>query len=524
MDKNKQITRRRFLAYLGTGAATIATASSGLSLVLGGTTASAAAADRLFDKKTSVISGSFTPIEPSGSDRFIVPSGYKIDTIAAFGDPLNDKGETFGTGATFSRFFPLGDSSSNGLLVVGHAEAPDEDAQSSLSRQGVSVLEVYRSKEGSWQPDTSSPYARRISGLDPADLTGPARGSRSLRGATRVQGTFANRSAAATPWGTLITGEAAFDDTSRASGLDPSHYGWIVELDPFDAKSVPQKHTALGRFRHGGISVSLTKDGRVAVYMGDSTNKACLYKYISKGIYNPDAGKNNSKLLADGTLYAANLEKGSWIQLDFDAVKAVLTDLTRPIPAGIGRVREDLKEKLADPSDVYVYAYESALLLGATPTDRFGDIAVCPIDNSVFLSYPNNPARGSIHGQIIRLFEENDDAGASSFHFDVFAAGGRQGGFSSPDALAFDRQGNLWATSDMPVDRTESNAYAPFQNNGLYVIPNRKQADGKAVQFASAPRGARCAGAAFAPDERTLFVSLQRETTGPAIVAITGVF
>ena len=71
----------------------------------------------------------------------------------------------------------------------------------------------------------------------------------------------------------------------EAAGLNENHYGWIVEVDPFDPNFQVRKHTALGRFHHENAAMGLTNDGRVAVYMGDDVKDACVYKFISKNKY-----------------------------------------------------------------------------------------------------------------------------------------------------------------------------------------------------------------------------------------------
>ena len=57
--------------------------------------------------------------------------------------------------------------------------------------------------------------------------------------------------------------------------------------------------------------MGLAKDGRVVVYMGDDEKDACVYKYISKVNMINLAGTANSNLLADGTLYVANMGNGN---------------------------------------------------------------------------------------------------------------------------------------------------------------------------------------------------------------------
>ena len=84
--------------------------------------------------------------------------------------------------------------------------------------------------------------------------------------------------------------------------------------------------------------------------------------------------------------------------------------------------------------------------------------------------------------------------------------------------------------------------YMPFKNNSLFVIPRHGNEAGKVIRVASAPRDAELTGPWFAPDGKTLLLSVQHpgeRTTDlnnptskwpfdddkipkPSVVAITG--
>ncbi|WP_148930573.1 PhoX family protein [Paenibacillus methanolicus] len=502
--------RKTFLSYLGTGAAALAVASAGLGTLEGKASAATGNANHLFGFKTNKVSGYFDPITPSKEDKLIVPKNFKYDVVAAYGDVINPAGEKFGSGADYNAFFPIKDSSTRGLLVTNHEYTtifqlgPVGDAMtaeqlhSNLYNQGMSVTEVYRDEDGTWKLDPTSAYARRINGYTTFQLTGPAKGIPALKNATTAQGTFANCSGGVTLWNTVLSCEENFAETAAASKLTDTHYGWVVEVDPFD-KTYLKKHTALGRFNHENTAMGLAADGRVVVYMGDDKKDACVYKFISKGKYNASAGRFNSALLEEGTLYVANLKSGKWAPVTLDEVKKSKTYAEK----------SDVQKKFASLGDVVTYCQEAALLVGGTPTDRPEDIEISPFDNTVFIAHTNNDNHGNIHGHITRIFEANNDLGALEFDFEIFAAGGRQSGFSSPDNLAFDSNGNLWVVTDISSSSQNKGVHKSFMNNGLFVIPTSGSAKGKALQFASAPTDSELTGPFFTPDESTLFLSVQ---------------
>ncbi|UQZ84186.1 hypothetical protein SK3146_03419 [Paenibacillus konkukensis] len=551
MSEKKPISRRTFLAYLGTGAAAIVAASSGLGAFQG----KAFAADALFSLQTNKITDAFQPIEPAANGELLLPKGFKAHVLAAYGDSINPKGDVFGYGSSFTRFFPIDGSNVKGLLWVNHASdhhGPHNgrrtDGQLSLAQikatlanQGASIIEIYRDQDGDWKMDTESANARRITGYDPFELTGPARGSQSVHGAATVQGTVVCGSGVQTLWGTVLCGEGRFGAIGRDTGLDQTHYGWIWEGHPGDRSFQLRKHTALGRFQHGGAAMTLSKNGRVVVYMGGSAAHECIYKFVSKGTYAASAGKANAELLTEGKLYAADLEKGQWIELTIEAVRRTLDDSDFRVPSPLNKRKETLTDLFREQADVLTHAHEAAVILGATPTDRPAGLALHPSDGSLYVSHTSHARHGNIHGYMNRVIEKNGDPGADSFDFDVASAGGSSSGYSCPESMSFDSNGNLWTASDMPADKLNQGTIAAFKNNGLYLLPASKKQGGSALQFASAPGSAHFAGQSFAPDERTLFLSVQQPEPGesapssgawpnrpgdraplPAVVAISG--
>lgn len=278
---------------------------------------------------------------------------------------------------------------------------------------------------------------------------------------------------------------------------DARHYGWVVEVDPFDPKSTPKKHTALGRFSHENTAMVLASTGQLVVYMGDDARDQYVYKYVSKGKYDPKAGKANSRLLEDGTLYVANFGKGTWISLDLATNEA------------LQKAAKDGKPLFASQADVLINCRDAAKAVGATPMDRPEDLEVHPIDGSVFIALTNNSSHGNFYGQIVRLFEKDTQHAGEEFTFEIFATGGPQSGFSAPDNMAFDSAGNLWVVTDISSSSTNTGIYQSFGNNGVFFIPTAGENKGVAVQFASGPVGSEMTGPWFTPDEKTLFLAVQ---------------
>lgn len=512
MELKKPLSRRHFLKYLGASAASLAAAYSGLSSL--SQRASASTSDiNVYEQ----LPETFNPTlhTAADADQLLLASGFSYNVLAAYGDPINKSGDTLGFNNSYTSFHPIPGSSTEALLWVNHESAPYswlldqskaavwEQQKQLLYEQGGSVLHLKKDTFGSWNLVSDSTIAHRISGLTPIELTGPVRGSKAVNGATLVQGTLANRGGGKTLWNTQLTCENRFESTCRDAGLALSHYGWVVEVDPFDRNNKPVKHTALGRFHHGSAAMTVNLDNRVIVYMGEDSPTGFVYKFVSTDKWSEGNGKANAQLLSEGSLYAADFIQGRWIELSIDNVRKQLNLLTYQVPESMFKSKETLLKQFQSQSDVLTSVSEAAQLVGATPCDRPAELAIHPANHSVFIACTQNDSRGNLHGQIIRLKESSGE----SFAFETFITGGRQSGFSCPGSIAIDKNGSLWVASDISPERLNTGAWSEFKNNGLYLIHSTGTAQ-QTKQYASAPTEAALSGLSFTENQSTVFVAV----------------
>ncbi len=254
----------------------------------------------------------------------------------------------------------------------------------------------------------------------------------------------------------------------------------------------------------------MAKDGTVVAYMGDDLADSCVYKFVASRRLSKDRTANLT-ILESGVLHVADFGNGVWIPLDY-----ATSDKLRAAKAPDGSLL------FTSQADVLADARAAALAVGATPVDRPEDIEINPIDGSVFVALTNNTGHGNFHGQIVRIEEKNDNPAGTAFGWSIFAVGGPQSGFSSPDNLIFDADGDLWMVTDISSSRIGKGIYAFQGNNGLFFLPTTGADAGTAYQFASGPVECEMTGPQWTPDGSTLFLSVQHpgensaSTTSPS--------
>src|SRR5262245_41051857 len=414
--------------------------------------------------------------------------GDPIARDAAF-DPAaltaNSQSKQFGYNCDFIGYLPLPAGSSNsehGLLCVNNeypdphimwhglteddaaAKASEDQIRAMQAAWGHTVVEI-KKENGAWSYVQGSEYNRRINGFTEIAISGPAAGHVLLKTSsdptgTKVIGTGYNCSGGVTPWGTVLTCEEGLSDTfggdpaksadpkllerygydgSDAYGMarveprlqldkepnEPNRFDWVVEIDPYQPGDAPVKRTALGRFSHEAATTIVNKDGRVVVYLGDDDYFEHLYRFVSKGTFNPNARAANKNLLDEGELSVAKLEANgdlNWLPL---------------IHGQNGLTAEN---GFADQAEVLIKARLAGDLLGATPMDRPEDFEANPVNGKVYAVMTKNkkrtadqidaanPRAENTTGHILELSPPGEgkdaDHTAAAYKWDVFLLAG----------------------------------------------------------------------------------------------------
>lgn len=423
-----------------------------------------------------------------------------------------------------------------------------EKVQKALAGHGVTIVEVERTASGAWQHRVGSPFNRRVTGNTPMAFSGPVTPTHPLLVSSITptpKGTLNNCAHGFTPWGTYLTCEENWngyfgtDDPAWTATLlearygvtrtgfgynwhkaeprfdlavnrnEANHFGWIVEIDPSDPLSMPVKRSALGRIKHEGATVTVSR-GRVVVYSGDDENGDYLYKFVGTRPWRQALAQGRSPL-DEGRLYVAQFEAngtGTWL----------------PLVHGEGPLT--VANGWLDQADVLIRTRLAADAVGATRLHRPEWVSVHP-NNDVYVTLTNGTGNNSAvnsnrdpnpYGHIVRFTEERSDNTALTFSWEVFLLAGdqaydpavpaNQSVFGSPDGVWIDPDGRVWIQTDISnsSQNRPDRGYDNIKNNAMLVAD---PATGEVRRFMTGPRGCEVTGVVTTPDQRTMFVNIQ---------------
>jgi hypothetical protein len=501
----------------------------------------------------------------------------------------------------------------DGQVGAGYTIAKTRKSQAAL---GVSILEARR-KGGKWSVAKNSSLGRRITANTFMWVSGPAAGHALMQTREFViteaastptgntsngrvaNGTVNNCANGYTPWGTYLTCEENWNgnfggtgdvDTSTATEIgklnrrygisaagfgcrwhttdprwdvstnpnEPHLFGWVVEIDPYDPKSVPVKRTALGRFKHESAQYIVDKDAHVAFYMGDDERNEYIYKFVCKGKFNKGRRAANRNLLDEGTLYVARFNAdltGVWLPLTPESlgldgkalrenpnfngandaeVLAKILIKTRMAADAVGATMMDRPEwtgarrRINGFNEVEVYCTltnnnrRGSAVASANAADgsTAAGSARPPVDAA-------NPREDNVHGHIIRWREARQSVLSTAFTWGLFVQAGDaatarvakpsnnyQGNivdapngradYGAPDGLWFDDFGRLWVQTDQVGDGS-----GDFVNLGSNVMVCADPNTGETRRFLTSPNRCEVTGVTMTPNGRTMFVGIQ---------------
>lgn len=339
---------------------------------------------------------------------------------------------------------------------------------------------------------------------------------------------------------------------------EPHHFGWVVEIDPFEPHAPPVKRTALGRFKHESAQYVVDDAARVAFYMGDDERNEYIYKFVCSDRLNPGRHRRNRDMLDRGTLYVARFNAdmtGTWLPLTPDTIGVDGVAL-RDNPNFAGANDDEVLAKILIKTRMAADAVGATMMdrpewTGARPRTRgFREIEVyCTLTNNnrrgtatASVNAPDgstaaasarppvdaaNPREDNIYGHIIRWREDGRSVAATTFKWDLFVQNGDTAtakaaratndykgnivdnpdgtaDYGAPDGLWFDPWGRLWVQTDQA-----GNATGDWVNIGANSMVCADPATGETRRFLTAPPNAEVTGVTMTPDGRALFVGIQ---------------
>jgi secreted PhoX family phosphatase len=584
--------------FLGSGLAAAAALSfGGVSALLKAVPASAnAIAGPLVRFQGIPVSTEDTVVVPPGyTAEVLIAWGDPVSNGPAFAQDASnsaaDQALQWGSHSDGLVYFPI-DGSRRGIFVQNNEYTDDgllfpdgvanwnaEKTEKSMNAHGVSIIEIRKDlKTRKWRVVRPSKYARRITGQSPIRIGGPAAGDDRLKTSDDptgklVLGTLNNCAMGFTPWGTYLTCEENFHgfffrttNPDQRSALEkrygispfnsgtrwhtthprfnadiernePNRFGWVVEIDPFEPKSIPVKRTALGRFKHEGAWVQETKEGKIVVYSGDDERNEYIYRYVSNLPWRLARLRGISPL-DDGILYVARFNAdgtGDWLALTPDNVPPTpdhpmgwsLNDIlinTRGAADAVGATMMDRPEWI----DTFPHALTAIATLtnnnrrGTTPPSSNNPDGSTTAGSARPPVDAVNPRVNNVYGHIITWKYDNDWT-EPDFDWDIFALCGDPAvpthgstidgdKFGSPDGIYVAPSSRLWIQTDVSASTINTGDYAGFGNNQMLCAD---PATGEIRRFLVGPKLCEITGVTVTPDEKTMFVGIQHPGETP---------
>ncbi|MFC3102723.1 PhoX family protein [Salinisphaera aquimarina] len=207
---------------------------------------------------------SFDSVPRSLADQVVVPDGYSVDTLLAWGTPIVAGAAAFDPATNTAAdqagqtgmhhdgmyLFQADDSPNQGILVVNHENITRENLlpagrsvdgdgmpndpeqiRREMAAHGMSVVQIARDGNGRWAHQMSS-FNRRITAMTDIAMSGPVAGSEYLvtpysPDGTATRGTLNNCGRGFTPWGTYLSGEENIQGYFTTTDTSPalSRYG-----------------------------------------------------------------------------------------------------------------------------------------------------------------------------------------------------------------------------------------------------------------------------------------------------------
>jgi uncharacterized protein len=373
---------------------------------------------------------------------------------------------------------------------------PGQDNPTVAGRmQGVTVLNL-QYLSGRWVTVDGGYQTRRISDATLCSISGPA----AEQVGDSVQGVLAPTCGRATPWGSVLLGEAdAGAWLSRLAGVgygyaDPAQaarFGWMVELNPLDPDSIPVKRTALGRIPRGGLAAALTKDGRPVVFFTEDAPAGALFRFIAA------TNATDGTALDSGTLSVATLTGNgiTWADLGSDT----------PTLVGLAGAAQTAGAEMFDAPGGLVLSADGDTLYMACGGNgaRNSPDALNPRANDdnghvVAFSVPASDVTAKNFGATVVLVAGNPDVDMGTQYPE-----GSTAWLCKPRTLSLDSAGILWIGTDQGGDTSRT-------ADGLFTLGN-----GAFGAVYLAPNGAAMGGAVFDPGTRTVLAMVRHPGATP---------